>query len=234
MPSLDPTEYKRIVFFTGAGMSQESGIPTYRGQGGIFKQYNYQDYACQDAFDRDREKVYAFHEVRRKAILACAPHDGHAVIAALEKTHPGVSIVTQNIDGMHQQAGSKSVVELHGNIFRVRCPVHGIREDLGETYQRKRCEICGNPLRPDIVWFGDMLDQNVIEQALGLISSCDLFISIGTSAVVWPAAGFPEYAKKNQAYVIEINPEPTSLSGMFDVTIREKASVALKGLFAGL
>jgi NAD-dependent deacetylase len=231
MNTIDPFAFKKIVFFTGAGMSQESGIPTYRGKGGVWSQYNYRDYACQDAFDRNPDKVYEFHEVRRKAIMACEPHGGHVAISALEKKHPGVWVVTQNIDGMHQRAGSSRVVELHGSIFKARCPVHGSYEDIGGEYRRKTCETCGAPLRPAIVWFGDMLDQAVIETALSLISTCDLFISIGTSALVWPAAGFPEYAQRNSARTLEINPEATGLSTLYDTVIREKASTALEHLF---
>ncbi|GAB6097497.1 NAD-dependent protein deacetylase [Desulfatiferula olefinivorans] len=231
MSPLDPFSFKSIVFFTGAGMSQESGIPTYRGQGGVWDAYRYQDYACRDAFERDPERVIAFHEIRRKAIFSCSPHRGHTLIADLERRHPGVVVVTQNIDGMHQRAGSTRVVELHGSIFRVRCPVHGVWDDVGEAYKQKTCETCGARLRPDIVWFGDMLDPSVIDRAIGLISTCDLFVGIGTSAVVWPAAGFPEHAAANKALTVEINPEPTGRSGMYDITLRDQAGSALAGLF---
>ena len=129
-------KYKSIVFFTGAGMSAESGVPTYRGRGGIWSQYNWEEYACQEAFDRDPQKVLKFHELRRRSVLACQPHPGHYVIAELEKTHPQVRVVTQNIDGMHQRAGSRNVTELHGSLWRVRCPSHGITEDIGETFEK--------------------------------------------------------------------------------------------------
>jgi NAD-dependent deacetylase len=232
MKRLNPNSYKTIVFFTGAGMSQECGVPTYRGRGGIWDNYRYEDYACQDAFDRNPDKVIEFHEIRRKAISACTPHEGHRILAGLERDHPGVWIVTQNIDGMHQRAGNKRVLELHGSIFRVRCSVHGVTEDPGVTYQRTICGLCGNRLRPDIVWFGDMLDPEVVSNAVSLISTCDLFVSVGTSAVVWPAAGFPDYARTNRALTVEINPEATARSGMYDIAVRDKASNALKALFA--
>jgi NAD-dependent deacetylase len=231
MKTLDPSSFKRIVFFTGAGMSQESGVPTYRGKGGVWENYRYEEYACQDAFDRNPDKVLEFHEIRRKAVSACEPHEGHRIMAGLERSHGGVWVVTQNIDGMHQRAGSARVMELHGSLFRVRCPVHGVREDSGITYKQKACELCGNRLRPDIVWFGDMLDQDVTSKAITLITTCDLFVSIGTSAVVWPAAGFPDYARSNGSLTVEINPESTSRSVMYDIVIRDKASEALKDLF---
>ncbi len=228
---IKPDDYKRIVLFTGAGMSAESGVPTYRGRGGIWHQYNYEEYACQRAFDADPEKVLQFHRLRRKAVLECQPHVGHRIISALEKNHPQVTVVTQNIDGMHQRAGSKNVIELHGSLWRVRCPKHGITEDVGETYKSLKCESCNNWLRPDIIWFEDMLNQEVVQNALHAIGTCDLFISIGTSGVVYPAAGFPSAAKDNGAYCIEINPEPSPLSSIYDRNIRESAGKALSDLF---
>jgi NAD-dependent deacetylase len=228
---INPVEYKKIVFFTGAGMSAESNVPTYRGKRGIWNKYNWEEYACQAAFDQDPEKVLKFHEIRRKAVLECKPHTGHFVISELENTHPQVIVVTQNIDGMHQRAGSKNVIELHGSVWRLKCPEHDIFEDIGNTYRNYKCEKCGTWLRPDIVWFGDMLNHEVIQQAISAISTCDIFISIGTSGVVYPAAGFPEIAKNNGAFCIEINPEPSLISHIYDKNIRECASVALKQLF---
>ncbi len=231
MNTIDPKQYRKIVFFTGAGMSAESGVPTYRGSGGIWDQYNWQEYACQEAFDQDPKKVLEFHELRRQAVLKCQPHKGHSIIAAIEKQHSGVSIVTQNIDGMHQRAGSRNVMELHGSIWRLRCPVHGPRDDMGKTYERYQCEICGNWLRPDIIWFGDMLNEDVIEQSIAAIGESDLFISIGTSGVVFPAAGFPRIARDNGAQCIEINPEPNEMSAIYDEAIRLPAGKALARLF---
>jgi NAD-dependent deacetylase len=228
---MNPGDYKKIVFFTGAGMSAESGVPTYRGSGGIWHKYNYEEYACQDAFDANPEKVLKFHELRRKSVLECQPHAGHHVISRLQSQYSHISIVTQNIDGMHQRAGSKNVIELHGSLWRVRCTTHGTREDIGETFKTLKCEKCGEWLRPDIVWFGDMLDQDVIAKAATEIETCDLFISIGTSGVVYPAAGFPGIAKRNGALCIEINPEPNAMSNIYDRAIREPAGKALQELF---
>ncbi len=228
---INSVDYKKIVFFTGAGMSAESNVPTYRGKGGIWNKYNWEEFACQTAFDRDPEKVLKFHEIRRKAVLECKPHSGHFVISELGKKHPQVIVVTQNIDGMHQRAGSKNVIELHGSLWRLMCPKHGIVEDMGETYKNYKCEKCNTWLRPDIIWFGDMLNQDVIQQAIKAIGSCDIFISIGTSGVVYPAAGFPEIAKRAGAFCIEINPEPSAISHIYDQNIRECASAALNHIF---
>lgn len=231
MHPIDPMNFKRIVFFTGAGMSAESGIPTYRGRGGVWKQYNWEEYACQGAFDHDPQKVLKFHELRRKAVLDCEPHDGHHVIARLAKNHSGISVITQNIDGMHQRAGNEKILELHGSLWRLRCHTHGICEDIGETYERYRCEQCNAWLRPDIVWFGDSLDPDITRMSIIEIAQCDLFISIGTSGVVWPAAGYPEIARKNGALCIEINPEPNQMSHLYDEGIRQTAGSALPQLF---
>lgn len=228
-----PEDYKKIVFFTGAGMSAESGVPTYRGKGGTWEKYNWEEYACQEAFDRNPDKVMDFHEVRRKSVLECSPHAGHEVIANLAlKQKSEVRIVTQNIDGMHQRAGSKDVIELHGSLWKLRCPVHGVIEDIGPVFTARKCGKCNNRLRPDIVWFGDSLNQAVIEEGVGAIATCDLFISIGTSGVVWPAAGFPEAAKQNGARCIEINPEPSAMSVMYETTIQSTAGKVLPILFA--
>jgi NAD-dependent deacetylase len=234
MQKINPEEYNHILFFTGAGMSAESGVPTYRGRGGVWNEYRWEDYACQTAFERDPEKVLKFHELRRQAVLECEPHAGHYVISDVEQRYPNVTVVTQNIDGMHQRAGSKNVEELHGSLWRVRCPWHGVVEDVGKTYRGYTCKECGSWLRPDIVWFGDALDQYVIRDVLTALGNCDLFISIGTSAVVYPAAGFPRIAKEAGAVCIEINPEPTELSPMYDESIQSIAGKALPGLFKGL
>lgn len=227
---LHAESYHNIVFFTGAGMSAESGVPTYRGAGGVWNDYRWEEFACQEAFDRDPEKVLKFHELRRKAVLACRPHVGHLAMAKLENDHPNVTVVTQNIDGMHQRAGSRNAIELHGSLWRLRCPMHGVIEDNAEEYKNYQCEHCSGWLRPDIVWFGDMLDRRVMDQAIKALSECDLFVSVGTSAVVYPAAGFPKIAKAAGARCIEINPERTELSFLYDITIRESAGKALTAL----
>lgn len=227
---IDIKNYKKIVFFTGAGMSAESGVPTYRGSGGIWHKYNWEEFACQDAFDRNPEKVLDFHELRRKSVLECQPHNGHKFISELQKSHGNVTIVTQNIDGMHQRAGSGNVIELHGSLWCLRCDDCGIAiDDIGESFAKMKCD-CGKYLRPDITWFGDMLNPQVIQQASEVIRKCDIFISIGTSGVVWPAAGFPQEAKNNGACCIEINTERTELSNLFDEVIIGKASEVLTDL----
>ena len=227
-----PSTYQNIVFFTGAGMSAESGVPTYRGRGGIWKDYRWEEYACESAFKENPELVLDFHELRRIEALKCKPHSGHFIIKDIQDKFPNSTIITQNIDGMHQRCGSHNVIELHGSLWRMRCESEGaIYEDYDSgKYSSRYCD-CGNFRRPDIIWFGDMLNENIIQKANLAISACDLFISIGTSALVWPAAGYPQVAKKGGAFCIEINPEDTELSSLYDLKIRTKATLGLKNLF---
>lgn len=228
MDTIDPSAYRHIVFFTGAGMSAESGVPTYRGKGGTWGSYSIGEYACQEAFDRNPEKVLGFHEKRRRSVLLCEPHEGHRVIAGMADA----VVVTQNIDGMHQRAGSRNVIELHGSLWRLRCDACGFRkEDFGRAYETLRCG-CGEWLRPDITWFGDMLDRNVMERAAEAIAGCELFVSIGTSGVVWPAAGFPALARESGAYCVEINPEPSGATS-YDRVIEGAAGAVLPEMFGG-
>lgn len=227
-PIFDVNRYTRVVFFTGAGMSAECGVPTYRGHGGIWSQYRWQDYACQRAFEKDARSVQNFHQTRRRKVLECAPHAGHFRLAQLESLHPSLAIVTQNIDGMHQRAGSRSVVELHGSLWRVRCELHGRSVDLAHAaYARRVCPQCGRPLRPDITWFEDRVDTDVWGAAEALIAACDLFVSIGTSGSVWPAAGLAELARSRGAETVEVNVEVNEASALYRHCIRDPASIAV-------
>ena len=225
MKAISLSQFSRVVFFTGAGMSAESGVPTYRGSGGIWAQYRWEEYACQDAFDADPGKVLDFHEHRRGRVLACAPHAGHIHLAALQAAHPGLSIITQNTDGMHQRSGARSVIELHGSLWRMRCARHGALEDLAAAaYAHRECALCGSTLRPDITWFADSVNAAVFAQA-------DLFVAVGTSGIVYPAAGMVPAAARSEARMIEINPEGSEMSGLFAECVREPAGVALPGMF---
>lgn len=223
-------DFERIVFFTGAGMSAESGIPTYRGTGGIWAQYNYEDYACQRAFDRDPEKVWDFHDKRREMVHQCEPNAGHFVVARVQESKPKAVVITQNIDGMHQRAGAKDVIELHGSLWRVRCDAEGIvRPDETIPMSPRKCS-CGAYWRPDIVWFEDPLDTRVIERAQEALAQCDLLVSVGTSAVVYPAAELPRIAVARGAVTVEINLEDTPLSHLYQHRLRGKASEVLAEL----
>jgi len=225
-------DFHRIVFFTGAGLSAESGIPTYRGSGGIWGEYNYEDFACQRAFERDPDKVWDFHDKRREKVAACQPNGGHRVIAEVQREKPDTGIITQNIDGLHQRAGATDVVELHGSLWRVRCDDEGIVVPNDQVpIDPRRCT-CGAYWRPDIVWFGDMLNAAAIEKAIKAMQSCDLLISVGTSGVVYPAAELPLIAVESGAKTVEINLEETPVSHCYQHTVRAPASEALAALFS--
>ena len=227
-----PLDKIGIVFFTGAGMSAESGIPTYRGEGGVWNEYRWEEYACEMAFNEHPNRVLDFHEMRRIEALKCKPHNGHRIIKKIEKKFRNTTIITQNIDGMHQRASSKNVIELHGSIWRLKCTKcrKPPKEDIeNDKYSNRHCS-CGKLLRPDIIWFQDMLNVDIINLARDKILNCDYFISIGTSGMVWPAAGFPNVAKNSGSFCIEINPEETELSSIYDEIIRDVASKGLQYL----
>jgi NAD-dependent deacetylase len=229
LPSLD--RYRRIVFFTGAGLSAESGIPTYRGAGGLWAQYRYEDYACQRAFDRDPRAVWDFHDKRRAAVAACSPNDGHRVIAEVQRRGPETVVITQNIDGLHQRAavsGGGPIVELHGSLWRVRCDrCKTVRQDESVPMSPRTCA-CGAFLRPDIVWFEDPLDGRTIRRATDALEACDLLVSVGTSAVVYPAAELPRIAMSRGVPTVEVNLEDTPMTPLYAVTLRGKASEVLR------
>lgn len=225
-------DHERIVFFTGAGLSAESGVPTYRGAGGIWGEYDYGAYACQRAFDRDPAQVWDFHDLRRERMAAAQPSAAHRLLARIQAAHPAAAIVTQNIDGLHQRAGAHDVIELHGSIWRVRCrcpdsPTEILEAPIGS----RTCPSCGTWRRPDIVWFEDPMQPEPIDRAMAAIEACDLLVSIGTSGVVHPAAALPRIAADRGALTVEVNPEETPVSGWYARHVRLGAGEALAGLF---
>ncbi len=223
-------DFERIVFFTGAGMSAESGIPTYRGKGGIWSDYDYETYACQRAFEKTPERVWDFHDNRRAAVAACQPNAGHDVVAKVQSERPDTLVVTQNIDGLHQRAGATVTSELHGSLWRVRCEREGIvKDDLSIPVHPRTCS-CGAYWRPDIVWFEDTLQQPVVARAMEALESCDLLVSVGTSAVVYPAADLPRVAVGRGAMTVEINLEDTAMSSLYQHRLRGTASDILAEL----
>jgi NAD-dependent deacetylase len=224
-------DFKNAVIFCGAGISAESGIATYRGKGGTWEKYNWEEYACQAAFDENPEKVWTFHEERRAGVAPCEPNDGHRVIAEMEEELKEVTVVTQNIDGLQSRAGSKNVLELHGSLWRVRCDAERKTIDASDPLMASLLCECGEWLRPDIVWFGDGMKVDIFRNAENAIKSCDLFIGVGTSGVVYPAAALPSLAIKNGATMIEINLEETPASPLYEYCMRGTASQMLKELW---
>lgn len=216
------TDYKKIVFFTGAGLSAESGIATYRGPGGRWVDYDWKEYACQDAFIRDPGKVWDFHDARRVEAAQSQPNKAHEIIAELQKVRPDdVTIITQNIDGLLQRAGAESVIELHGSLWSVFCVECGLSKRDFTLPITRHCG-CGEVLRPDIVWFGDWLDPNSLRLTKEAISNCDLLVSVGTSGTVQPAGNLPRFSPLS-AMSVEVNITETSVSYMYKKHLRGTA-----------
>jgi NAD-dependent deacetylase len=211
---------RRVVVLTGAGVSADSGIPTFRGAGGLWRNFRPEDLATPEAFRRDPQLVWEWYAWRRDLIRNAQPNAAHEALARL----PDAVIVTQNVDGLHKRAGSRDVVELHGNLFRVRC----VREETTQLHadafaeNPPRCS-CGALLRPDVVWFGEMLPETAVARAVNAIRSADLLLVIGTSGVVYPAAGF---VSMHEGLSIEINPEASAVSSACTLAIAERAAVA--------
>jgi len=217
----------KIVVVTGAGISQESGIPTFRGKDGLWRNHDAMKLATIDAFYDNPKLVWEWYNERRKNIFQAQPNQGHKAIAELEK-YAQVVVLTQNIDGLHKKAGSSKVLELHGSIVTIKCSVCDYKEEiLTEISSLPPLCKCGNILRPDVVWFGEVLPQNVWKNAIDFASQCDLMIVVGTSLVVSPANTLPIYAKQNDSILIEINPENTDMSIDMDLVIRNTSAVAL-------
>ena len=211
---------RKIVFVTGAGISQESGIPTFRGKDGYWRRYDPMKLASIDAFYDDPKLVWEWYEDRRKNILDVKPNEGHFAISQMEE-FKDVVILTQNIDGLHQRSGSTNVLELHGSIIRIKCTVCDFTDNITENFELlpPKCK-CGSMLRPDVVWFGEPLPQNIWQSAIKEASICDVMIIVGTSLVVSPANTLPVYAKQNGAILIEVNPEKTVMSNDMTLSIQ--------------
>ena len=211
---------RKIVFVTGAGISQESGIPTFRGKDGHWRKYDPMKLASIDAFYDDPKLVWEWYEDRRKNILSVKPNEGHFAISQMEE-FKDVVVLTQNIDGLHQRSGSTNVLELHGSIIRIKCTVCDFTDNITENFESlpPKCK-CGGMLRPDVVWFGESLPQNIWQSAIKEASVCDVMVIVGTSLVVSPANTLPVYAKQNGAILIEVNPEKTVMSNDMALSIQ--------------
>lgn len=219
---------KSVVVFTGAGVSAESGVPTFRDKNGLWKKFKPEELANFNAFIKNPDLVTEWYSHRRKIISEVQPNPGHYAIAELEKFFESFYVITQNIDNLHRRAGSKKIFELHGNIERNYCIKCKKLFDLKDFFPTRaiKCE-CGGLVRPDVVWFGEMLPQDQYEGALNASVGCDIFFSVGTSAVVYPAAYLPIEAKKNGAFLVEINLNYTELSSIADVVIIRKSGEVL-------
>jgi NAD-dependent deacetylase len=221
----------RISVLTGAGVSAESGIPTFRSNGGFWQNRRFEDLATPQGFARDPKFVWQWYEERRRGIAAARPNAGHEALAAMEKRATEFTLITQNVDGLHDAAGSKNIIKLHGDIWIVRCMECGVerteRAELNDL--PPRCA-CGGMLRPGVVWFGEMLPEGAMERATAAVRRSEVLIVAGTSAQVYPAAGLIPLAIESGAAVIEINPEATGFTAEVSFVLRGKSTDILPQL----
>lgn len=219
---------QKPVFSTGAGVSAESGVPTFRGEGGIWNKMRPEELASVDGFMQNPTLVWEWYQHRRNLMNGVDPNPGHQAIAEFEKRFPGTILITQNIDGLHDRAGSSNILELHGNIARNKCFDCGrpYTEEINIDDDFPHCD-CGGKIRPDVVWFGEMLPQDIIGRAFRAAEEADLFFAVGTSAVVQPAASLPVIAGRAGAFVVEINLAQTPLTSVADLFLQGKSGDVL-------
>ncbi len=217
-----------VVAFTGAGISAESGIPTFRGRGGLWEKYDPAELATPQAFERDPVRVWEWYRMRMEVIYEAKPNSAHLVLARMERAGLLKAIITQNVDGLHQKAGASRIIELHGNIWRVRCtnPACGYKGALEKppSIVPPRCPRCGSLLRPDVVWFGEPLPRHAWREAVEEAAKADLIIVVGTSGGVQPAASIPLITKSRGGRLVEVNPEETSYTGIADLYVASGAA----------
>jgi len=220
----------KLVALTGAGVSQESGLRTFRdAQEGLWAQYKPEDLASPEAFARDPKLIWDWYAWRREAVKGVRPNPGHYALVEIEKRNAEFTLITQNVDGLHRMAGSQNVLELHGNIQRVRCSeCDALAKDWDDDLDSvPLCKKCGGLLRPDVVWFGESLPLDQLAGAVEAARRCDVFLSIGTSGVVQPAASLAHAARHKGAVVVEINAEPTALTSKADFFFQGKSGEVL-------
>ena len=236
---------RRVVAFTGAGMSQESGVPTFRdAQSGLWARYDPMQLATAEAFRAHPARVFGWYLWRLRLVRAVSPHAGHTALTRLAERFDDLTVVTQNVDGLHRRAGSKRIIELHGAIEAYRCfdaghpfdsrEVDGFLAKPDGDTPPPACPQCGSPIRPGVVWFGEGLPHDAVEAAWTVASACDVLLAIGTSAVVYPAAELPHAALRAGASVVEINPGPTPLTPHATLAWHAAAGEALPALLRAL
>ena len=220
---------------SGAGVSAESGVPTFReAQTGLWEQYDPLELATPEAFARDPELVWRWYRWRRDLVARAEPNAGHRALAELQSLVPRLTLVTQNVDGMHQRAGSTDVIEFHGNLFSNRCSADGRIVQATDDEPVPSCPECGNYLRPGVVWFGEAIPEDALHTSFAAAADCCVFLSVGTSALVYPAAGLADVARETGAFTIEVNPSPTGQSESYSASLRGNAGKVLPQLVESL
>ncbi len=223
-----------VVVLTGAGISHESGIPTFRGPGGLWRNFRPEELATPQAFARNPQLVWEWYDWRRSLIGQAHPNPGHRALVTLEERVPDFTLITQNVDGLHRRAGSCQVLEVHGSIWEVRCTACGVvKEDHRVPIPiPPHCDTCGGLLRPNVVWFGEALDPKILEATQQALKHAQVMLVVGTSAVVQPAASFALWAQQCGAKLAEINPDPTPLTPHCDFVFEGKSGELLPRLVA--
>ncbi|MCW3844182.1 NAD-dependent deacylase [Micromonospora yasonensis] len=237
---------RRVVVFTGAGISAESGVPTFRDDlTGLWARFDAQRLATAEAFHADPDLVWGWYEWRRSRVRRAEPHAGHRAIAAIEARVPGSTVITQNVDDLHERAGTRAAIHLHGSLFTPRCVAaahpatfedrhdgDATQPPEGRRIPPPRCASCMALVRPGVVWFGEALPEAALTAAVEAAAACDVFLTVGTSGVVYPAAEIPRIAARAGAAVIQINPEPTPLDQICAINLRGTAAQVLPALVA--
>jgi NAD-dependent deacetylase len=226
----------RITVMTGAGVSAASGVPTFRGPGGLWKDFRPESLATAEAFRRDPRLVWEWYDWRRQVLSTKTPNRAHEVLAAWSKRYPNFNLITQNVDGLHERAGTEDVIRFHGSIWEVQCwnecdpsPKRWWDETVPFARIPPECPHCGGLIRPGVVWFGEGIDQDVMRRSVAAVQ-CDIFFTIGTSSIVYPAAALVHQAKQRGAYTVEINIESTPSSGELDLALQGSADHLLNQL----
>jgi NAD-dependent deacetylase len=223
---------RAVTVLTGAGISADSGVPTFRGANGLWRNFRAEDLATPEAFARDPRLVWEWYNWRRELIATKSPNPGHHALVTLEQRLPAFTLITQNVDGLHGKAGSRKLIEIHGNIWKVRCTGCGtvsVNTDVPIAIL-PHCPRCRGLLRPHVVWFGEALDPADIDRSIDSLKTCEMMLVIGTSGIVQPAASFADISKSVGAYVVEVNPHPAFPSGSVDAVLQGRAAEILPQL----
>jgi NAD-dependent deacetylase len=236
-------EARHVVIFTGAGVSAESGLATFRDAlTGLWSRFDPTQLATPEAFEANPDLVWGWYEWRRQRVARASPNAAHRAIAAIEAKAPETTLITQNVDDLHERAGSRSPIRLHGSLFAPRCfdcsRACALPPDLpadfedGTPLTPPRCVHCGGPIRPGVVWFGEMLPEAALKQAFGAARACDVLLSVGTSGAVYPAADIPREARRHGAAIVQVNPNATELDDIADFRLQGPAAAILPPLIA--
>jgi NAD-dependent deacetylase len=224
----------RVTMLTGAGISAASGVPTFRGNEGLWRSFSPQQLATPEAFQKDPKLVWEWYNWRRELISKCQPNAGHKIIARWSQRYPGFTLITQNVDGLHERAGTEHVIRFHGSIWEVQCwnacqnsPERWVDYTVPFPKVPPSCPHCGGLIRPGVVWFGEGIDTNVLDESAKALH-CEVFLTVGTSAQVYPAAALAGQARANGAFTVEINLEETPASGYVDLSIQGPAEAVVQ------